>query len=133
MGTLGLFQSLGQHTAFGKIVASISPLLRLDGTTPHHTNCTHHHSSVPWGHKVSHRLLSAQQSLTILCPHAVQVMLGTVYAILKPFAGLFQKPVTAVLAIGGVVGGGILLKIVLQAMLGVTEPMENLSQGIYLT
>lgn len=54
MGTLGLFQSLGQHTAFGKIVASISPLLRLDGTTPHHTNCTHHHSSVPWGHKVSH-------------------------------------------------------------------------------
>ncbi|MEW5299967.1 MAG: hypothetical protein WDW38_002797 [Sanguina aurantia] len=63
----------------------------------------------------------------------VTVMLGTVYTILKPFAGLFQKPVTAVLAIGGVVGGGILLKIVLQAMLGVTEPMENLSQGIYLT
>lgn len=60
-------------------------------------------------------------------------MLGTGYVMLKPFAGMFQKPVTAVLAIGGVVGTGFLLKVVLQAMLGVTEPFENLSQGAFLT
>lgn len=52
----------------------------------------------------------------------VTVMLGTGYVIVKPLLPLFKKPVTAVLAITGIVGLVTVVKLTLDAMLGISEP-----------
>jgi hypothetical protein len=55
----------------------------------------------------------------------VTVMLGTGYVMLRPLAGAFKNPVSAILAIAAVVGGGYFVKITLEAMLGLAnEPFE---------
>jgi hypothetical protein len=56
----------------------------------------------------------------------VTVMLGTVNVMVRPFAGLLKKPVTAVLAIAGLVGGVVLLKVTLEAMLGISDQLDYL-------
>jgi len=54
----------------------------------------------------------------------VTVMLGTGYVMVQPVLQAFKRPVTAVAAIVGIGGGFILLKLVLNAMLGVQEPFD---------
>ena len=56
----------------------------------------------------------------------ITVMLGTTSVMLKQFAGLFKKPVTAVVAIVSLVGGVVLLKVTLEAMLGMSDPLDYL-------
>jgi len=55
---------------------------------------------------------------------AISLSTGTVYVILKPFAGLLKKPVTAVLLVVGVVGFIFFLNFTINAMLGITDPVE---------
>eukprot|EP00197_Chlamydomonas_leiostraca_P013887 CAMPEP_0202869246 /NCGR_PEP_ID=MMETSP1391-20130828/12241_1 /ASSEMBLY_ACC=CAM_ASM_000867 /TAXON_ID=1034604 /ORGANISM="Chlamydomonas leiostraca, Strain SAG 11-49" /LENGTH=147 /DNA_ID=CAMNT_0049549541 /DNA_START=190 /DNA_END=633 /DNA_ORIENTATION=+ len=50
----------------------------------------------------------------------VTVMLGTGYVMLRPFAAALKNPVSAIFAILGVVGGAVVLKFTLEAMLGVS-------------
>lgn len=50
------------------------------------------------------------------------VLLGTAYVAVKPLLEAFKRPVTAFTAIAAIVGGAILLKITLNAMLGIDEP-----------
>jgi hypothetical protein len=63
----------------------------------------------------------------------VTVMLGTVNVMVRPFAGLLKKPVTAVVAIASLVGGVVLLKMTLELMLGMGDqqfdylPMDSTS------
>jgi Protein of unknown function (DUF751) len=52
------------------------------------------------------------------------VMLGTGYVMLKPFAGLLKRPVTAVLLIAFVIGFGLFLKTTVNAMLGKDDLFE---------
>jgi hypothetical protein len=55
----------------------------------------------------------------------VTVMLGTGYVMLRPLAGAFKNPVSAILAIAAIVGGGYFVKFTLEAMLGLAnEPFE---------
>jgi hypothetical protein len=56
----------------------------------------------------------------------ITVMLGTGSVMLRPFAGLFKKPVTAIIAIISLVGSVVLLKITLEAMLGMSGELEYL-------
>ena len=51
-------------------------------------------------------------------------MLGTGYVMLKPFAALLKRPVTAVLVIGSVVGLFYFVKTTVNAMLGVEDLFE---------
>eukprot|EP00879_Flechtneria_rotunda_P005034 GHRR01005310.1.p1 GENE.GHRR01005310.1~~GHRR01005310.1.p1 ORF type:complete len:205 (+),score=52.55 GHRR01005310.1:218-832(+) len=52
----------------------------------------------------------------------VTVLLGTGYVMVQPVVAAFKRPVTAVVAIVALVGGSILLKLTLDAMLGIQEP-----------
>lgn len=51
----------------------------------------------------------------------VTVMLGTGYVMLRPIAGMFKNPVTAVLGIALVVGAVVGTKVTLDAMLGLSD------------
>lgn len=59
----------------------------------------------------------------------VTVMLGTGYVMLRPLAGMFKNPISAILAIGGLVGGAYFMKFTLEAMLGMAEPFEYVEAG----
>jgi hypothetical protein len=52
----------------------------------------------------------------------VTVMLGTGYVMVQPLLSAFKRPVTAAAAIVAVVGGAVLVKFTLSAMLGLQEP-----------
>lgn len=54
----------------------------------------------------------------------ISLMTGTAYVILKPFAGLLKRPVTAVLLVVGVVGFIFFLRFTIDAMLGLTDPID---------
>lgn len=54
----------------------------------------------------------------------VTVMLGTGYVMAQPLIAAFKRPTTAVLALLGVGGTVVLLKFVLNAMLGLQEPFD---------
>lgn len=56
----------------------------------------------------------------------VTVMLGTGYVMLRPLAGAFKNPVSGVLAVAGVVGSVVLVKVTLEAMLGINEIVDPL-------
>lgn len=60
----------------------------------------------------------------------VTVMLGTGYVMVQPVIAAFKRPVTAVAAIVGIGGGFVLLRFVLNAMLGVQEPFAYESGAI---
>lgn len=53
----------------------------------------------------------------------VTVMLGTGITMVRPVLDMFKRPVSAVLAVTGIVGGSILLKFTLEAMLGLSDPV----------
>ena len=55
---------------------------------------------------------------------AISLSTGTIYVILKPFAGLLKKPVTAVLLVVGLVGFVFFLNFTINAMLGITDPVD---------
>eukprot|EP00878_Enallax_costatus_P008314 GHUV01008692.1.p1 GENE.GHUV01008692.1~~GHUV01008692.1.p1 ORF type:complete len:206 (+),score=46.55 GHUV01008692.1:184-801(+) len=50
------------------------------------------------------------------------VLLGTAYVAVKPLLDAFKRPTTAILAIALIVGGTVLLRFTLNAMLGIDEP-----------
>jgi hypothetical protein len=54
----------------------------------------------------------------------VTVMLGTGYVMVQPLIAAFKKPVTAILAVVGLGGGFLVLKFVLNAMLGIEEAFD---------
>jgi hypothetical protein len=54
----------------------------------------------------------------------VTVMLGTGYVMAQPVIAAFKRPVTAIGAIVAITGTFVLLKFVLNAMLGVDEPFQ---------
>jgi hypothetical protein len=55
----------------------------------------------------------------------VTVMLGTGYVMVQPLLAAFKRPVTAAAALGALVGGFLLLRLVLNAMLGLQDlPLE---------
>ena len=54
----------------------------------------------------------------------VTVMLGTVSVMTRPFTNMLKNPVSGVLAIVGLVGGVVLMKITLEAMLGMSEAQD---------
>ncbi len=54
----------------------------------------------------------------------VTVMLGTGSVLLRPLVEMFKRPVSAILAIVGIVGLSIFVKYTLDAMLGLSEPFE---------
>jgi len=60
----------------------------------------------------------------------VTVMLGTGYVMLRPIAGMFQKsPLSALLAVGLIVGAVLGTKLTLDAMLGLSDQVEYASNG----
>lgn len=52
----------------------------------------------------------------------ITVLLGTGYVMVQPLVAAFKKPVTAIVAIVGIAGGAFVLKLTLDAMLGIQEP-----------
>lgn len=50
------------------------------------------------------------------------VLLGTAYTAVKPLADAFKRPTSAILAISLIIGGSVLLRFTLNAMLGIEEP-----------
>lgn len=54
----------------------------------------------------------------------VTVLLGTGYVMVKPVLEAFKRPVSAVFALVAIVGGAVLLKVTLNAMLGIDEPFN---------
>jgi len=56
----------------------------------------------------------------------VTVMLGTGYVMVKPVLGLFRNPLTGSLAVVGIVGLAYGLKVTLDAMLGISDPVPYL-------
>lgn len=59
----------------------------------------------------------------------ITVMLGTGYVMLRPIAGAFKNPLSAILAIAAVAGSVIGVKITLEAMLGVANEPFQYVQG----
>jgi hypothetical protein len=56
----------------------------------------------------------------------VTVMLGTGYVMVRPLLGLFKNPVTGVLALVGIAGAVVGVKVTLDAMLGLSQPFDYL-------
>ena len=51
-------------------------------------------------------------------------MVGTGYVMLKPLAGFFKNPVTGILAVLGIAGTAYFVYFTVNAMLGITEPLD---------
>lgn len=54
----------------------------------------------------------------------ISLMTGTAYVLLRPFARMLKNPVTAVLLVAGIVGGIFFLNFTLNAMLGLSDPVD---------
>ena len=54
----------------------------------------------------------------------VTVMLGTATVMVRPLQAMLKRPVTAVVAVVALVGATVFLKVTLEAMLGLSQPLD---------
>lgn len=125
----GLLQAALQAAASNPagLTAAAALLLWAVGSAPCDAAEVAQHSSAAHAHISLYDVAEGEEFWGNVAKYAryfVTVMLGTGYVMVKPLLGAFKKPVTAAVALVAIVGGSILLKFTLDAMLGIQEPFD---------
>ncbi|KAJ9520714.1 hypothetical protein QJQ45_007580 [Haematococcus lacustris] len=84
-------------------------------------------ASVATGHMPMYSLAEGQEfwgNVARYGRYFVTVMLGTGYVMLRPITSALKNPVSAILAVGGLVGTVLFVKVTLELMLG-TSSLET--------